>query len=82
MENFNRCILKFYSHSISKAYQKIRKSSIKIERPKISTGNDLTYKKPNEKYSRNIKRIYDNGHDKYKYRKSVDNPEEKNNRGE
>ena len=80
MENFNRAILRFFSHSTAQRNKYFRKSPFKIERPRISTGNDLTYKKPDENYSKNIKRIFDNGHDKYKYRKSLNNPEEKNNR--
>jgi hypothetical protein len=39
------------------------------------------YTRANEEnlgYSKNIKRIYDTGHDKYKYRKSVQEPENKN----
>lgn len=30
-------------------------------------------------YNKNIKRIYDTGHDKFRYRKSVQEPENKNN---
>ena len=81
MENFNRNILKFFSNKArSQRLKNSQKRPFKIVRERISTGNDLTYKMPDDKYSRNIKRIYDNGHDKYKYRKSIDNPEDKNNR--
>ncbi len=33
----------------------------------------------NEGYNKNMMRIYDSGHDKYKKRKSVQEPENKNN---
>lgn len=81
MQNLNRINIKFFSNKArSQRFKNFKKSPFKFERERISCGNDLTYKMPNDKYSRNIKRIYDNGHDKYRYRKSIDNPEDKNNK--
>ncbi len=38
----------------------------------LETGYEKRPNQENENFNRNLKRIYDNGHDKYKHKESVD----------